>query len=353
MKKQKVLISENLKESLSSVLQSLQYDKVFILTDNHTQTHCLPLIKDLEQIKNAQTICIQAGDIHKNIDQLQLIWKELSEKEASRNSLLINLGGGMITDIGGFAGATFKRGIQTLNIPTTLMAAVDAAVGGKTGINFNGLKNEIGSFYPPKQVIINGVFLQTLDVPNILSGYAEILKHGLIDSKDTYSKLLSFDPYKIQFDWLNRQVADSVSIKEAIVEQDPTEKGIRKALNLGHTVGHAFESLSFTKGNPLLHGYAVAIGIVCELYLSYIHKGFPLEMLTKTVSFIKEYYTVFTFDCNDYEHLYTLMLHDKKNTGGDINFTLLAEVGKVEIDQKVSKKDIFNSFDFYRDRFGI
>jgi 3-dehydroquinate synthase len=261
------------------------------------------------------------------------------------------LGGGMITDLGGFAGASFKRGIDTLNIPTTLMASVDAAVGGKTGINFNGLKNEIGAFHIPVCVLIDCIFLQTLDHANLLSGYAEMIKHGLIHSENVLNKLFSFelDSKELNINILNELVKESVDIKERIVTEDPKEKGIRKALNLGHTIGHALESLSFEKQRPILHGHAVAAGLVSELYMSHKSCGFPIETLRRTVNFIKAYYPPFPFDCDDYEALYELMKHDKKNENGIINFTLLAQTGAIRINQHIDKEKIFESLDFYRE----
>jgi 3-dehydroquinate synthase len=267
--------------------------------------------------------------------------------------LLINLGGGMITDMGGFVGATFKRGIQTINIPTTLMASVDAAVGGKTGINFNGLKNEIGSFYPPLCVFISNEFLRTLDRDNILSGYAEMIKHALISSRSIYSSVLSFEPEVENISQLDKLVAESVAVKERIVAEDPKEKGIRKALNLGHTIGHAYESLSFQKKRPLLHGHAVAAGLVGELYLSHKECGFPMKDLSQIVYYIKSYYPSFMYNCDDYDTLYELMTHDKKNEGGIIIFTLLSDIGEVQINQSVDKNLIFSALDFYRESFGI
>ncbi|MDR2810911.1 MAG: 3-dehydroquinate synthase [Tannerellaceae bacterium] len=354
MSEQKVIISNDLKTDLERFLSTLKYDKLFILTDTNTKEKCYPLIKDISVLQAARLICILSGDVHKNQEQLSAVWQILSNEGASRNSLLINLGGGMITDLGGFAGATFKRGLQTLNIPTTLMALVDAAVGGKTGINFNGLKNEIGSFYPPVCVFINSSFLRTLDWNNLLSGYAEMMKHALISSMETYASVLSFDLSKpVDYALLNRMVAQSVAIKERIVEEDPKEKGIRKALNFGHTVGHAIESLSFKTDTPLLHGHAVAVGIVCELYLSYKQCGFPTDKLTQTIHYIKEYYPPFFFDCKAYDSLYEWMTHDKKNENGIINFTLLSDIGQIHINRSVNKELIWESLDFYRESFGI
>jgi 3-dehydroquinate synthase len=354
MSVQKVVLSDDLKTDLERFLATLKYDRLFVLTDTNTKEKCYPLLQDIPRLQAARLISIPPGDIHKNIEQLSAVWHILSGEGASRNSLLINLGGGMITDLGGFAGATFKRGLQTLNIPTTLMASVDAAVGGKTGINFNGLKNEIGSFYPPVCVFIACDFLRTLDRDNLLSGYAEMIKHALISSAEIYASVLLFDPDKpVDYTLLNRMVAQSVAVKERIVEEDPREKGIRKALNLGHTIGHAMESLSFKNNCPLLHGHAVAVGIVCELYLSYKQCGFPSDKLTQVAHYIREYYSPFFFDCKEYDSLYEWMTHDKKNENGVINFTLLSDIGEIHINRTVTKELIFESLDFYRESFGI
>ncbi len=351
---QQVVICKDLKTELQDFLASLTYHKLFVLTDSNTQAKCFPLIQSVPAIAEAMVITVDAGDTHKEVSQLAHIWKCLSDGGASRDSILLNLGGGMITDMGGFAGATFKRGIRTINVPTTLMASVDAAVGGKTGINFNGLKNEVGSFYPPLCVFIDCEFLRTLDRDNLLSGYAEMIKHALISSMDNYASVLLFDLDGIpDYVFLNRMVAQSVAVKEQIVAEDPKEKGIRKALNFGHTVGHAFESLSFAQDRPILHGHAVAAGMVCELYLSYKQCGFPMDKLSQVVYYLKEYYPPFHFECKDYEALIRFMTHDKKNEGGIINFTLLAKVGDIRINQSVPTEKILESLDFYRESFGI
>lgn len=353
MAAQNVIICKNLQSELQNFLQSVKYDKLFVLTDSNTLELCLPMLKEVPQLQGAPVITVEAGDTNKNIEQVTAIWMRLCNEGASRNSLLLNVGGGMITDMGGFVAATFKRGIHSVNVPTTLMASVDAAVGGKTGINFNGLKNEIGSFYPPLCVLIDSSFLKTLDRDNLLSGYAEMVKHALISNMETYRAILSFDLDQVDYTLLNQMVAQSVAVKERIVEEDPKEMGIRKALNLGHTVGHAYESLSFRKGRPVLHGHAVAAGLVSELYLSYKKCGFPMEILSQVVYYLKKYYPPFFFNCDDYEALYELMTHDKKNEGGIINFTLLSQVGEVQINQSVTKEKVLESFDFYRESFGI
>lgn len=350
---QKVIKSTDLNKDLTDILSQLAYDRLFILTDENTEKLCFPLVQNNEQIANAGRITIKAGDNNKNIEQLASIWEYLSKNGATRHSLLINLGGGMLTDIGGFAAASFKRGIKCINIPTTLLGAVDAAVGGKTGINFNGLKNEIGAFAPAETVLIDSAFFKSLDTQNLLSGYAEMIKHGLIDSDETWKEVISFDIEEVDFERLKQLVVNSVLVKERIVEIDPFERGIRKALNLGHTIGHAFESLSYDLNRPIQHGYAVAWGLVCELYLSLKYCGFPKEKLYKTVYYIRDNYEGFFYDCNHYDRLYEYMKHDKKNESDMINFTFLSDVGKIEINRTATKEDIYDSIDFLRESVGL
>jgi len=350
--KQQIIRCTDIKKDLAQLLQSLNYDGLFLLTDDNTQNHCLPLIQSLPEIGTAKKSSIPAGDENKNIESLSKVWKYLSDNGANRKSLLINLGGGMLTDLGGFAAATFKRGIRFVNIPTTLLGAVDAAVGGKTGINFNGLKNEIGAFAPAIAVLIDSNFFKTLDTTQLLSGYAELLKHSLLTNDSDLNNILRFDFDDINYEFLNTLLFESVLIKERIVEKDPTEQGIRKALNLGHTFGHAFESLALKNNRPVQHGYAVAYGLVCELYLSFIRLGFDKNILMKITRFVKEQYGVFTFDCNDYQPIYELMQHDKKNDTGVINFTLLKAVGDIQINQTADRKEIEEVLDFYREYFG-
>ena len=350
---QSIIRCTDIEKDLAQLLQTLSYDRLFLLTDNNTQNNCLPLIQSLPEIQTAKRISIPAGEENKNIESLSKIWKFLSDNGATRKSLLLNLGGGMLTDLGGFAAATFKRGIRFINIPTTLLSVVDAAVGGKTGINFNGLKNEIGAFAPAEAVLIETAFFKTLDKENFLSGYAEMIKHALLSSEKERQKIMSFDIDNVDYEALKDLVVTSVGIKENIVEQDPTEKGIRKALNLGHTIGHAFESLSYEINHPELHGYAIAWGLVCELYLSFKKTGFNQDKLTKTIHFIKENYGIFSFDCQQYDRLYKLMQHDKKNESADINFTLLSDTGDIKINQTASKEEIFDALDFYREYFGL
>lgn len=295
-------------------------------------------------------ISIGATDENKTLESLAQVWTQLQQGGATRHSLMVNLGGGMITDLGGFAASTFKRGIAYINLPTTLLAMVDASVGGKTGINFGGLKNEIGVFNCAQTVILSTDFLLTLDRENLLSGYAEMLKHGLISYTKHWAELLKFEVEEAKDgETLSQLLGESVAVKERIVEEDPTEQGIRKALNLGHTVGHAFESLALAEHRAVLHGYAVAWGLICELYLSAVRTGFPTDKLHQTVQYIREHYGQFTFDCKQYDRLWELMTHDKKNTAGQVNFTLLGDVGDIRINQTATKEEVFEMLDFYRE----
>lgn len=368
---QKVIISKDLQAELTAAIEAVGPDRLFVLTDTTTLSLCWPVVESMDCLAGAQMITIGSSDEAKTLDSVVHVWSQLQSGGATRHSLLVNLGGGMVTDLGGFAASTFKRGIRFVNLPTTLLAMVDASVGGKTGFNFGGLKNEIGVFNEAETVILSTLFLRTLDSHNILSGYAEMLKHGLISTPQHWKELLTFDVFDIccgnigsaeRFDCnegqpidgkhdetLARLLAESVAVKERIVSEDPHEHGIRKALNLGHTIGHAFESLALAQGEPVFHGYAVAWGLLCELYLSTKLAGFPRERFYPTLQFIKENYGSMALDCREYDNLYELMTHDKKNVAGRINFTLLADIGEIRINQQVSKDDIFEALDFYRE----
>ena len=348
MTKQKVVLSQQLERDLAEAISLCEHDRIFILADETTAKCCLPLVEGFSELHDARRIVIGATDVHKNIQSLSQVWEQLGQGGATRHTLLINIGGGMVTDLGGFAASTFKRGINYINIPTTLLAMVDASVGGKTGINFGGLKNEIGVFNNASTVILDTQFLKTLDAENILSGYAEMLKHGLISDVKMWAELLNFDLAQPDLAVLGRMVGDSVAVKERIVTEDPTEQGIRKALNLGHTIGHAFESFAL-QHTPVLHGYAVAWGLICELYLSAIKTGFPADKMHQTVRFIQENYGKMTITCDDYPTLLELMTHDKKNVAGTINFTLLGGIGDIRINQTATKEEICEALDFFRE----
>ena len=347
----KVVISTDIAKTLTEAVSEVKHDKLFLLTDETTHKLCLPVVKDIPCLKDAIHITIGATDTHKNIETLAHVWTEMGNGGGTRHSLMVNLGGGMVTDLGGFAASTFKRGINFINIPTTLLAMVDASVGGKTGFNFGGLKNEIGVFNDADTVIINTQFLKTLDRENICSGYAEMLKHGLInrEGRRMFDELLSFDILNPDLAVLARMVGESVEVKEKIVTEDPLEHGIRKALNVGHTMGHAFESWAMAHNKPVLHGYAVAFGIIPELYLACTKTGFPQDVMRQMVYYIKEVYGTLPITCDDYPELLELMTHDKKNTAGVINFTLLGGIGDIRINQTATKEEILEALDFFRE----
>ena len=351
MEDQKVIISHQLEETLREAVASCERDRLFILVDENTSKLCLPLISHMDCMQGAQVITIGATDENKTLQTLTNVWQSLQQGGATRHSLMVNLGGCMVTDLGGFAAATFKRGLNYINIPTTLLAMVDASVGGKTGINFGGLKNEIGVFSNASSVILDTTFLKTLDQENQLSGYAEMLKHGLISDQQHWADILeNLDNLENleNLEKLAALLAQSVAVKQRIVREDPTERGLRKALNLGHTVGHAFESLALQR-KPVLHGYAVAYGLICELYLSVIKTGFPVDKMRQTVTAVREHYGQMTITCDDYPTLLAMMTHDKKNVAGEINFTLLGDIGDIRINQTATKEEIMEALDFYRE----
>lgn len=352
---QRVIISQDIEHDLAQAIAETEHDRVFVLTDDITQECCLPKVAALLTKHNATTITIRHDDTNKTLATLADVWTALQRGGATRHSLLVNLGGGMVTDLGGFAAATFKRGINFINIPTTLLAMVDAAVGGKTGINFGGLKNEVGAFANARYVIVNTCFLDTLDTANLCSGYAEMLKHALISDERMWAEHVNFDILQPDLAELQRMVAASIAVKEHIVADDPHEHGIRKALNFGHTIGHALEEFSMQQSTPppgaLLHGYAVAFGLIGELYISARKAGFPTARLHQTARFIRENYGAVAFTCDDYPTLLNLMRHDKKNTSGTINFTLLHDIGDIRINQTATDEEIREALDFIREGY--
>ena len=344
-----VVVTDQLESVLTSSISAFPDDKLFLVTDQNSSKFCLPLLCEIPNIEKFKTIVIPSGEENKLLSSVEKIWLFLSQNGADRKSLVVNLGGGMVTDLGSFAASTFKRGLPFINIPTTLLSQVDASVGGKTGFNFNGLKNEIGVINQPLQVIIDTRFLKTLDHENIISGYAEMIKHGLIHSQDHLAELRKFDLDNPDYRELQGIIAHSVLIKNYFVEKDPHERNIRKALNFGHTVGHAFESLSLRNSQPLLHGHAVAFGMIAELYLSRLNSGFADGIMHHLSQWLISIYGKYQIAASDYEALYELMGHDKKNEGKRINFTLIHSVGEVEINRDCSKEQVFEALDYFRE----
>ena len=342
-----IIFSQQIETELEKITNQFPDGKVFLLTEKTPEKLCLASIQNLIDKKGIQFLVINGGETNKSIRSVEKAWQFLSEKGADRKSLLINIGGGMLTDLGGFVASTFKRGMAFVNIPTTLLAQVDASLGGKTGINFNGLKNEIGVFNEPDAVIINTNFLKTIDHENFLSGFAEMLKHGLIKNPVHWEELMQYNLENIDYEVLQKVIADSVAVKEWHVKNDLTEKGIRKALNFGHTAGHAFESFALYDGRPVLHGHAVVYGMIVELFLSSKVCGLDSTHLENISNWLVKTYGKFEIEQNNYEALYELMTHDKKNEGSRINFTLIPEIGSVEINQDCSKELIFEALDYY------
>lgn len=299
-------------------------------------------------------ITIPDGDENKTLATVTRVWDEMERMGVTRHSLVINLGGGMVTDLGGWAASTYKRGVRFVNVPTTLLGAVDAAVGGKTGINYNGLKNEIGAFAPASDVIISTCFLDTLPVQEMKSGFSEVLKHAMLSDRDEFLRLLNHDfTAQIDHDNLLDRLRRSVQVKVDIVARDPNEQGERKALNLGHTVGHAFESLAIKRGKPVPHGYAVAWGLVTEAVLSHLRLGFPSDDVHHLGDFVRDNYRDFPFTCDDYDELLELMRHDKKSRNCEITCTLLNAIGDCRIDQAVTPDDVTAALDILRDLMGV
>lgn len=343
-----IFISSDLANIYGKTLTEFASKKFFVLVDENTKKYCLPLFLKINTSFKFEIIELKSGESNKSLNSLELIWKVLSEKGADRSSLLINLGGGIIGDMGGFAASTFKRGIDFINIPTTLLSQVDASVGGKTGINFLGLKNEIGVFNHPKYVIIDSTFNRTLDKRNILSGWAEMLKHALIFNEADWNNLISHDISQTNFKILNQLIARSVSIKNHFVEKDPKEQNIRKALNLGHTFGHAFESLFMNTNNEILHGEAVAHGLICELYLSNKNCNFPEPKLIEIVRYILKIFDKLPISKSDFDKIIDLINHDKKKSESKINITLLEDFGKIKINQDCNSDEIIETLNWYK-----
>lgn len=322
------------------------FSKVFILVDKNSEEFCLPLLfKYLPNLKYCNIIKIKPGENQKNIFNCIKIWKYLSEKKADRESLLINLGGGVITDIGGFVASTFKRGIKFINIPTTLLGMSDASIGGKTGIDLENIKNEIGLFKFPEFIIIDINYLETLCKKEIKSGMAEIIKHGLIYDLIFWKKINEKNLTKISTIELEELIKRSVFIKDSIIKSDPNEIGIRKILNFGHTIGHAIESYFIIKKKKLLsHGESIALGMLCESWISYKTNGLSKNNYQEIMSFLKKYYSMIEINKCDLNKIINIMKYDKKNKKNKINFSLLKSIGNCSYNYNVKDKLIKESF---------
>lgn len=343
-----IYLNEACYPALNNLLKTKNYSKIFLLVDTNTHKECLPsFLARLETNTLIEIIEIEAGEINKTIDTCSGVWNALSELDGDRKSLMINLGGGVVTDLGGFVASTFKRGIDFVNVPTSLLAMVDASIGGKTGVDLGSLKNQIGVINTSKMVLVDTSFLTTLPQLEMRSGLAEMLKHGLIYNKLYWNKLK--DLSKLSLKDLDDLIFESILIKKDIVEQDPNEENLRKTLNYGHTLGHAIEShfLSHPKRQTLLHGEAVAIGMVLATYLSTKLLDFPTIDNDDIKQTIKSIYGHVDIKPDDYSPIIELLKYDKKNEHGNINFVLLEAISKTKINCIVNNDLIIEAFNFY------
>ncbi|MEG1668951.1 3-dehydroquinate synthase [Chryseobacterium sp.] len=340
------LLDENFSH-LNQFLTEKSFSKIFILVDENTHEYCLPvLLGNLETDISFEILEIEAGEEMKNIQTANQLWEILTEMKADRKALIINLGGGVITDMGGFVASTYKRGIQFINIPTTLLSMCDASIGGKTGIDLMHYKNMVGTFSFPEKIYAYTRFLDTLPAKELKSGFAEMLKHGLIADKKHWEaliKLQHLDPTGIE-----PLIPQSMEIKQEVVNADFHEKNVRKTLNFGHTIGHAIESLCLQSENPILHGEAVALGMICESHLSYLEGLISKEDADMIIENIQRYFSF--IDLSDFkdEDIFNLLLNDKKNTDAKINFSLLSGIGSCVYDHECSTENIQRSINYYK-----
>ena len=343
-----VIINKDIYKKLNDYLLSQKISSVFILSDQNTNENCLPiLVKNLDKTIKYNSIVVEPGEENKNLDTCSFLWQELTNQGADRRSLLINIGGGVITDMGGFVASTFKRGIRFINIPTTLLSMVDASVGGKTGVDFGMLKNQIGVFSNPEMVLIDTRYLDTLNLRYKTSGLAEIIKYAISYDTSIWDDI-------IDFDWGNKQalvelIYKSISIKNEIVLEDPKEGHLRKVLNFGHTLGHAVESyfLESKDKKTLTHGEAIAIGMILETFLSVEILGFPKDIFKLLQDKIFYFFPKTNISTSDIDHIFEYLIHDKKNVNGEVKFVLAKDFGKYAIDVNVEKALMKNAIEYY------
>jgi len=332
-------ISNDTSEVIKSLIEKWQPDHVAILVDENTKKSCLPLLSYEDYL----TIEIKSGEQNKTLRTCEHVWSELTQHQFTRKSLLINLGGGVIGDLGGFAASTFKRGIRFINIPTTLLSQVDASIGGKLGVDFGDLKNHVGLFRDPDHVIVNTQFLKTLDERELKSGFAEVIKHTLIADHAQWKQIQETTFEDQHWDEI---IPKSIAMKHEVVSSDPLEGGLRKILNFGHTLGHAVESHFLHTSDRLLHGEAIAVGMILESHIS-VQKGWLSELEFEEIkNYIDSIYPI-SVQVPRLEDLMNYLLQDKKNDSNGISFSLLSKIGKCEYDIGVSSEMITKSLDAY------
>lgn len=341
-----ITICNKIQDEFEAFISAYSDKKIFILTDENSFNYCFPLIEKFPLIKSAKRIQIKSGEENKNIQSITKIWDFLSEQHADRHSILINLGGGVICDMGGFAASTFKRGIDFINMPTTLLSQVDASIGGKTGFNLSNVKNEIGVFSNPFAIFICTEFLKTLKTDELKSGFGEMLKHALIFDEKHWTDLKKVEFSELNLSDLKTLISRSIEIKNHFVKSDPYEKNIRKALNFGHTIGHALETFFLNKNIHVSHGKAVGLGMIAESYLSYKNTGLASSKLYDIKTTILSVFGLEKLNKNEYPILIELMKHDKKNQNNSINFTLLSDIGHFTINHFCSENEILEALEF-------
>lgn len=344
-----VYFKEDGYKKLAKLINTNTYSKIILFVDENTHNLCLPVFLGKLEVEdyNFEIIEVAPGEQHKNIETCAGVWNALTELNIDRKALIINLGGGVVTDMGGFIASTYKRGIDFINIPTTLLSMVDASVGGKTGIDLGTIKNQVGTIVYPEMVLIDTVFLETLPANQMRSGFAEMLKHGLIQDKNYWKQLTNLT--NLSIDDLDSLIYSSVSIKNNVVIEDPREQGLRKILNFGHTLGHAIESFSLenSSDNPLLHGEAIAIGMILEAYISHKQNNMHLSEVDEIKNTIANYFPKVTFTQDEINTILSSLKFDKKNSHGNINFVLLEAIGTPIIDQQVDSQHILEAFNYY------
>lgn len=343
-----VNFNEGAYQKLNSYISDYHPSAIFILVDENTNNYCLPiLLERLETEAEIEIIEIESGEENKNLDTCSGVWHALTELGADRKSLMINLGGGVITDLGGFVASTFKRGISFVNIPTTLLSMVDASVGGKTGVDLGVLKNQIGLFSDPEMVLIDPNYLETISDRELRSGLAEIIKYGITYDIHLWNEINNFE--EINISAISKLIHRSIEIKNEVVTKDPKEKGLRKILNFGHTLGHAIESyfLESEDKENLTHGEAIAVGMVMEAFISQKLLNFPSDNVKSIKETILAIYEKVAIDVLDYEGIIGLLIHDKKNVGGQVNFVLLTDFEQFKLDCKVEKDLIIEALNYY------
>jgi 3-dehydroquinate synthase len=324
------------------LLTDKAYSQIAVLTDPNTYTLCYPSIKDT--LPEHETFHVPAGEEYKNLDTCKVIWQKLTELNFDRHSLLLILGGGVLGDMGGFCAATFKRGIDFMIMPTTLLSQVDASVGGKVGIDFLHFKNHIGVFCEPKTTLIDTSFLKTLPERELRSGFAEVVKHCLISDESMWQTIRAKGLHGQDWETL---VQHSVQFKKSVTDQDPKEKGRRKILNFGHTIGHALESYFLAEGNRIFHGEAIAMGMVMEAFIAREKELISEQELEAITSFLIRIFEKQEMPWGD-SALIQLTRQDKKNKGNEILMALPEGIGKAKWDVTVSEDALEKSFDYYR-----